>query len=53
MNPDNNKREVYVTPIDLSNETMCISQNHDVNVVHTYHEPLQLSHNQEDQSIGT
>ena len=53
INSDHTKGEVDAKPIDISNDTMFIYHNHDVNLFHNYYTPLLLSNNQEDVSSGT
>ena len=40
MNYDNPKGDVDITYINSTNNTTCISKNHDVNVFHNFYEPL-------------
>ena len=42
MNSDNSKVDVYITPIELTNDTTCSSHNNDVNFVYDFIHPYYL-----------
>ena len=46
MNSDNSKVDVYIIPIELTNDTTCSYPNNDVNVVYDFYAPLLYSTDQ-------
>ena len=40
MNSDHSKVDVYIIPIELTNDTTCSYPNNDVNVVYDFYAPL-------------
>ena len=46
INSDNSKVDVYITPIELTNDTTCSSHNNNFNVVYNFYATLLSSTNQ-------